>query len=424
MPIEIEKAVANPAHGLSTGGDAIFVNNATAVNSDETVAIVGRDNAKTPVNYATVARFDVSDIPTGTGIVVEDAMIEVLPNSTESGAFTMVIDVLSPDSRLNDVQLRLPPYGLEVVPSKLLLGVSTVWANQVVSSDFRLTMNANGKYGLGNWAQAFESNHTGQCAASYWYGMYRSGSLGASAKVRGKLWNATGGAGSWVKGSEITNGGSTEHDADTRITTTPGEIVHLDFALDGGGFAQVESGETYIAEASFTGLSGSGTTFMDCDSTPPETDDNQVMVAYDSTHPIHGFEGRAQWLNGVDIAGASTEGSSDSFSTGFNFSSGVKFSFGDSPNGIYTINKSLTNFRANLQSALRARTSSDQMIGVTMRDFTGTTNNRTRHFHSSASSTPTKGSLKGMVLTMSISGTGEYLRRYEHVPDTNVLLRR
>jgi len=424
VPIEIEKAVANPAHGLSTGGDANFVNNATAVSSDETVAIVGRDNAKTPVNHATAARFDVSDVPAGGSVVVEDAMLEVLPTATESGAFTMLVDVMSLDSRLNDVQLRLPPYGLEVVPSKLLLSESSVWANQVITNDFKFTMNANGKYGLGSWAQAFESNFTGDCRASFWHGMYRSGSLGASAKVRGRLWNAAGVAGSWTKGTEVTDGGGTEYDADTRITTSVGANVNLDFALAAGGWPQVESGETYIAEAEFTGLSGSGTTFMDCDSVPPETDDNQVMVAYDSTHPIHGFEGRAQWLNGVDIAGASTEGSSDSFSTGFNFSSGVKFSFGDSPNGVYTINKSLPNFRANLQSALRARTSSDQMIAVTMRDFTGTTNNRTRHFHSSASSTPTKGSLKGMVLTMSISGPGDYLRRYEHVPDTNVLLRR
>ncbi len=400
MP-EVTLGPAESANAFTESGDAEYVSG-IVINWDATTLRFGRDNAKTPVNRGTVSHYNTSSIPIGA--VVSDAKIEVMPSATKTGSFSPTLDVLAIDKRLNQTEQTVHE-GSQFIyyPQNVILGVS-VWDDSRTSgSDVPLEMPLDIGAGVGSVGQIWTANTTGvspkTVSVHLWY-LQRTAAM-SSTTVKTALYNAVlGSSGEYEKGDLIDEGRWRD------ASSISSSALAVFYTLTTKGIPIVD-GEKYISELQFTGGSGSPTIKVGLLTTASGSPDDLMVFARKTPAParvLQGFARYTQWLSGAKIRTAEVaHGSSDTISGFPNFTSGSKYGLGSSgydPGTGASYWTTLPNFKQNLQDALNARGSTSDWIGIRVQDFSGTTNNRERVFHSSKGTTETITGYSGMVLTV------------------------
>ncbi len=392
MP-EVQLEPARSANAYTEGGDAVYVSN-LLIDWDETQSRFGRDGDKTPINRGCVQHYNTSGIPLGAKL--SRAKFEVVATATDSGAFTVDIDVLALNAKLNQTTDSFHDAQFIYLPDHNTFPIQSLWNDgRLTGSDKSIEMKLNIEHGIGSVSQSWVADVSSKSLfAHYWY-LQRVGSM-SSTTVTTKVYEASGSAGSYTKGDLVDAGQTRSADL---IGTSALAAFYTVPAATGGSAWTPDSGGTYISELVFSGGSGSSSIKVGILSTASGgSARNATIHARQSPDParvLQGFGGDAQWLTGSRIRTAAKSGTTDQI-TCPNFSSGTTYSFGHAH---YAPGTTLTNFTANLQAALDARTSTGQWIGIRLQDFNGTTNDRERYFRSVKHSSATTGSLYGMVLT-------------------------
>jgi len=392
MP-DIQLEPARSANAYTEGGDAVYV--ATLlIDWDETESRFGRDGAKTPINRGCIQHYDTSGIPLGAKL--SRAKFEVVATATDSGAFTVDIDVLALNAKLNQTTDSFHDAQFIYLPDHNIYPIQSLWNDgRGTGSDKSIEMKLNLEHGIGSVSQSWVADVSDkQLHVHYWY-LQRVGSM-SSTTVTTKVYEASGSAGNYTKGDLVDAGQTRSADL---IGTSALASFYTIPAATGESAWTPEAGGTYISELVFSGGSGSSSIKVGILSTASGgSARNATVHARQSPDParvLQGFGGDAQWLTASRIKTAAKSGTTDSI-TCPNFSSGTTYSFGHAH---YAPGTTLTNFTANLQAALDARTSTSQWVGIRLQDFNGTTDDRERLFRSVKHSSATTGSLYGMVLT-------------------------
>ena len=400
MP-EVTLAPATSANADTTVGDATYVTsaNVAGVESDDATHSFGRDDDKTAENHGAIQHYDTSSIPLNAE--VSRAMIQVKASATESGSFTADVDVLARSTRNDQVTVQQHDAQALYLPDYAVYPAQSLWSDYVMTSPTKfIEMPLNTEFGIGGVSQVWVADTSAGSAlfAHYWW-LKRTGAL-SSTTVRTRVYEADGSSGSYVKGDLIDDG--VDRDADLITTGGAGFWNELEDTT-----WVPTTGTSYISEITFDGGSGADTVSVGLriSSSVGSAQNMSVVARTNHTVPrvLQGFGGYTQYLAASRIVSASKSGTTDSVSSFPAFTSGTVYSFGSSEFSGTSDFTTLTNFKANLQSALDARTSTDHWSAVRVQDATGTTDNRRRQFHSSKSATTTSGSQKGMLLTVTWS---------------------
>jgi hypothetical protein len=403
---------AASANSDTTVGDAAFTSGTVAgIEWDDSFHQFGRDAEKTAANHGAIQHYDTSGIPLGAH--VSGAKVEIKASAADSGAFTAKLDVLARTTRVDQVTEQVHNAQVIYYPDSGIFPVHALWDDaRTTGANKNIVMPLNTEHGIGGVAQAWKCDTApaaGTTFAYHYFYLTRSGSMSATT-VRAKIYEASGTAGNWVKGNLIDNG--YPRDADDvntsggafRLGTAAGVDPSTGLHVHANGWTPTV-GQTYISELIFEGGTGSSSISVGMLTTADGSEDNAVIVArYNVTPPrvLQGFGGYTQYLAGARIKDATRQGSGSTF-TPPTFSSGTVYSFGSLEyNGDANFTEA-SNFKADLQAALSARTSTDDWTGVRLQDFAGTTDGRMRRFHSSKAGTATSGSLKGTLLTLTWS---------------------
>jgi len=413
------------------GGDTYF-RDSTFLQWTSTECEFGRNDDKTPVNQGCCTLINPDSIPLG-DIALNRAKFEVVPSESDSGAFTVDIDVLAPDLRLGASDIIDHDGQFILTPSSTVYPPTSIWDDSRVSGeDITLAKVAN--TGIGNVTQAWTCNTNGFMKVHYWY-LERSGSL-AGMSIRCDLYKADLGSspGSYRRG-DLVDTGLLNTTPDTLVNSGSPAIAILFYSggLVGSG-AAVTSGTTYVSELVTVG-GNSALLGINLLSTAADGDtENLSLLAYTEggARKLNSFQERATFLTGTRIKTAPAQGAADSV-TAKDFTSGTLHGYGNPFTDSHTYSPAdggnanfteLPNFKGNLEAALKARTHRDQGIAIRMQDFNGGTDDRERHFRGSRHASTSVAPHKGLVLTVDYTLPGDFLRRYEHTPAPNPSLRR
>ena len=402
-------AVMQPAlsaNADTTVGDAQYVSGLT-IEWDDTAHAFGRDSAKTPVNRGSVSHYDTSVIPLGA--TVSKAKLEMKASASDSTSFSsnVSVDVLANtsagwDPRLNQtvVSYHKGPEFIYYPNVASYPSLTSAWGSGRLSgSNQTISMPMSISYGVGSIAQAWTCDITGsQNLTAHYFFLQRTGSL-SNTNVVCNLYEASGSAGSYTKGTLLDASASRSADLIATASLTA-------FYLVPSSTVSLTDGEVYISELVFSGTdTGSTEIKAGILTTAGGTTDNAAIYARQTPAParvLQGFGGYTKWMTGTDIKDANgvLTGSTDNVSSFPSFTSGQVYVPASSEYSSETNYIALSNFKSNLQKALDARTATSDWIGVRFQDFAGTTDGAQRRFHSSKSSTETISGYKGMVLTI------------------------
>jgi len=420
---------AVPAVNPDLGGDARYEKGLSVENPD--TPTFGRTATKGAVSWGAVMHYDTSSIPLGA--FVSDWSIEVKASSSDSiGMTETVFSVMELDSRLNrqtttyhDARIRFSP-DADIFPS-----LTSLWDDEPASHNITFERIASIRSGIGNVGQTWVANSNASLGINKFFAyLGKSGSTGG-AKLTLKLYTATGSSGAYSKDTLIAE--TDEYDVDSFLPT--GSVTLK--AISGNDFTiadpfVVTEGVRYHLEFDITGGSGDESikigvldTF-DSDATPnvPADEgavDNMTVYAYPG-RKLQGFRARTNFLTGDRIHAVAAAAAVDDIDGVINFTSGSNYTFGPTapPHDL-----ALPNFQSALNAALGARASlADDFLGIRISGVAETTDSAERIFHGQNSTTATRDSLKGAILTISYLLDSDYLRRYEHTPAPNILMRR
>jgi len=397
---------------ILVGGDAQFQDN-TIITWDGTTVEFGADDSKTPVERGMVAQYDTGTIPLGNDLVIKRAKLEMMPSATYTGSFNANIDVMALNTRLDPVDIVDQDAQFIYRPSSNVFPPNVLWADGRSSGE-DITLYKKANTGIGNVTQAWTCLVPGVATSialkwHIWY-LERSATLGAMT-IGCNLWSTTGSDPGAYRKNELLDTGTVNSTPDTLVNLGSPTAVYLQTASASG--VTVDEGTTYISEIVTTG-GISGKLGINLLSTAATGDtQNLSILAYDEeavARKISSFQERCQWLTGSQIQAAAKAGTGDAGITIPTFTINTLYTFGnpadESPTGSTYLDgggneTELDEFMADLQTALRARTSRNQWIGVRFTPVISTTGSDERRIIKSVrNSGTTVGSHKGMVLTI------------------------
>lgn len=397
----LELAVAVPSTNLEAANDTGFLSTTGEPVADSTTIKVGRDDLKTAVNHGTGQIWNTETLPLGS--TINDVRLEVLPSASDSGAFTLKVDVLAPNQRLNIVDAMTHSYGLDMRTFDTPFPPVYIDTDPVVTSDFVVEREMSVGYGMGNISQAWLCSKSGPCKG-FNIRMWRSGTIGVGATLQPLLWEACGSGGEWKKDTLVPNQAGVVVDADATLSevASTNEQFLLGDVSDLSTFPNVVAGRTYINEVDIVGAGSAGLIRFDADGSPPDTNHNATVYGRKFTgttdRDLEGWGHYTMWENGSDINTAATSGTQDSIAAP-TFTSGALHTFGAN-GGAFAFDTELPNLKASVQAWSDARETRYDRLAITFKDFDGATDDRFRTYNGAASGTATRDGLKGMILTI------------------------
>ena len=367
--------------------------------------------------YAMASHFDTSSIPLGAQI--DRTRFGLFPSTTTSTSMTIDVSVLALSTRLDAVDVQYQDARIIYFPDLAVWPATSQSAWQSGSKtgeqDVNIALYEDQRDGVKSVSQAwtataFTDNNT---VSNHWI---RGGQVGlnSAARVRANVYTAKGSAGSYRKGALLAEGVSTDVSSwgpTLSITSRMLQNANTDWY-------PVE-GEVYVTEIELIPGSGSntGTLYIGWDSTLDGSVENQTAYAA-SGKKMQGFgsnQASAQWESGIAIRDAAHVGTIDTVTAHVPFSGYGSF-FSSSEYGADFLTRTLTNFKANMQSALDDRARTDQWIGLRMQNFSATAGQiRSYHAIYATSAPDTFAGKKGWVLeifytlpfrTVELAGTG------------------
>ena len=427
-------------------GDCYFTDSTAAPEAEDGADFTlyfGKNNAKTPEVYGMAMHYDTSSIPLGA--TLNRVLLEMVPTATDTNGFTVDIDVLAPNSRLNQVSSQVHEANFRYRPTRSLFPLASCWddENVATASSGAVPRHCNIFNGLGNVSQTWVSNGTAGGTQNLVQHNWRLGreSSTNSLQIRTNLYTAVGSNGNWRKGVLVDTGALVTVDDATfgvDVLTYPQTADHATVVSSFPTGVTIDNATRYVSELEFVGGTGSATRVAVGWGFEPNDDvDNLALYGWTDSTPdrvFQGFSGRTQFFDGTRIKGTDATSTAPVVAAGDSltapgFSVGVVYSFGNSGAGgslgtvTYGPDTALPKFMENLQLALDSRASTSDWLGIRFNGFSASTN-QFRQVFSYRHSTTTRGSLRGPVMTFDYTDPGAYLQRYEHTVEPNTSLRR
>lgn len=396
MP-EITIAPALASNTDTKVGDATYVSG-LAIDSTGTENGFGRDDQKTAENHGTVAQYSTASIPIGA--TINKAKLEMRASESEGGTSDLSVDfdVLGLTSKLDAADTSYHDAQFIYYPDYGIFPTASLWSDGRTSgSDMSIPISLTADNGIGSVAQAWTCDVASEDLAINYFYLSRSGSIG-TATVTCKVYEANGSAGAYTKGTLVDAG-----IAKAASGISFGSLAA--FYTNVASAFEPTYGATYISELTVVAGTGTGTINVGILSTAANGGSQNATIYAASGKSLQGFADGTQWLTGSRIKSATKVGTTDTVagSSMPSFFDGNVYTFGDSAYST-TDFVALSNLTSNISTAIGARTSTSQQLGVRIQDFTNTTtDDRDRHFESSRSTIATSGSLYGLLLTIDYS---------------------
>jgi hypothetical protein len=359
---------------------------------------VGILSGKTSILFAMVSHFDTSSIPLGAQI--DRTRFALHPSTTTSTSMTIDVSVLALSTRLDAVDVQYQNARMIYYPDLAVWPATSIsaWGNgsKAGEQDFDTALYEDQRDGVQSVSQAWTSlaNSNNKTVSNHWI---RGGAVGlnSATRVRANVYSAKGSAGSYRKGALLAEGTLTD------MSTWGGTVTSQMLPNANTDWYPVE-GEVYVTEIELIPGSGSntGTLVLGWDSTLDGSVENKTSYAAPDKK-LQGFgsnKASAQWESGIAIRDAAHAGTIDTVTAHTPISGYTSF-FSSSEYGSDILTKTLTNFKANMQSALDDRERTDQWIGLRMQNFSATAGQiRSYHAIYATSAPDTFDGKKGWVL--------------------------
>jgi hypothetical protein len=412
----ISEVAQSQTNADNTSGDARYSAATDAKIEHVAVALeVGIISGKNQTRYGMVSHFDTGSIPLGAQI--DRTRFALFPSTTVSTSMTIDVSVLALNTRLDAVDVQHNNARLIYLPdlSPWPFPSASAWnsGSKTGEQDVHIALYENQRDGVKSVSQTWtaNTNTNNRTVYNHWI---RGGALGlnSGARVRASVYTAKGSAGNYSKGALLSEGALTD------VSAWGSTVTSQMLPTANTSWYPVE-GEVYVTEIELIpGLSSSGgALFIGWDSTLDGSVENETAYAA-SDKKLQGFGGNwssPQWENGLAIINAAHAGTIDTVAAHVPISGYISlFSSSEYESNILT--KTLTNFKANMQSALDDRISTDQWIGLRMQNVSAT-GGQIRSYHSldAVSAPDTLDGKKGWVLeifytlpfrTVEMAGTG------------------